>query len=123
MNTPSKDPNRPDQIADVLRAPLRAIVQAWTSGDYVLSAGVPMVDPPDLETARQVREYIEDYGEQLEELPEETWTSSRSVWEGDHWSLYVDLWTTSGKSDMVLAAKARANGTEYRVNVVGVYVP
>lgn len=123
MNTPPKDPDRPGRIVEVLRAPLRGIVEAWVSGDYVLSAGVPMVDPPDAETARQVREYIEDYGEQLEALPDEAWPTSRSVWEGDHWSLYVDLWTNSGRSDMVLATKAREEGSKYRVNVVGVYVP
>lgn len=123
MTPPSKDSDRPNRIADVLRAPLRAIVEAWTSGDYSLSAGIPMVDPPDVETARQVREYIEDYGELLAALPEEAWLSSRSVWEGAHWSLSVDLWTTSGRSDMVLAASAREEGTEYRLKVMGVYVP
>ena len=123
MNIPSKDPDRPDRIADVLRAPPRAVVEAWSAGDYAWSAGVPMVDPPDAETARRVREYIEDYGQGLEALPEEAWSSSHSAWEGDHWMLHVDLWTKSGRSDMVLAARAREEGAGYRVNVMGVYVP
>jgi hypothetical protein len=82
-----------------------------------------MVDPPSAETARRVREYIEDYGQGLEALPEEAWSSSHSAWEGDHWMLHVDLWTKSGRSDMVLAARAREEGTGYRVRIQGVYVP
>jgi len=45
------------------------------------------------ETAKQIQEYIEDYGEQLVPLPEETWETSIYLWQGNYWDVIIDLWT------------------------------
>jgi len=103
---------------------LREVVKAFIGGDYDLSRGVPYVAPVSSKTAKQVREYVADYGETLAELPDETWESSVSEWTGADWHLRVDLWTEeSGESDMVLDARVAETENGYQIVIDSVYVP
>jgi hypothetical protein len=83
------------------------------------------VAPADAATQKQITEYVADYGETLDELPEETWTTSVAQWTGPLWDVLVDLWTKeSGKSDLVLHARVFEEGPgEYRIVVDSVHVP
>ena len=58
------------------------------------------------------------------ELPEDTWTTSLTQWNGPHWEFWVDLWTAeAGRSDMVLFGKVVEAGDAYRFELRLVYVP
>ena len=76
------------------------------------------------ETANQIKEYIEEYGEELIQLSEETWESSICIWMGTHWDILIDLWTEEeGRSDLVLEAWVSENGGGYIFDIGMVYVP
>jgi hypothetical protein len=94
---------------------------AFVQRDYRLSAGVPGVEPVTNETAAHIEKYIEDYGETLVELPEETWDSSVCIWQGKGWDALVDLWTRAeGRSDLVLSARIFESdrGLKFYINMV-----
>ncbi|MCE9575998.1 MAG: hypothetical protein K8W52_22795 [Deltaproteobacteria bacterium] len=103
---------------------MRDIVKAFAEGDYDLARGIPRVTQPSKATADHARAYVEDYGETLAELPEETWRSSVSQWMGNHWEVLVDLWTLeSGRSDLVLHLLVREDADGFRFEIHLLYVP
>jgi hypothetical protein len=121
---PVKDEDAAHPIADAWRPKLREIVKALAEGDFSLSRGIPSVVPISKATVDQMRAYVEDYGETLAELPEETWESSVAQWMETHWDVLVDLWTVeSGRSDMVLSLRVFEAGKEFRFEIVLLYVP
>jgi hypothetical protein len=100
------------------------VVDAFVAKDYRLARGVPGVAPIAPTKAAQIEDYLVDYGETLAALPEATWTTSVSQWNGEHWDVLVDLWTAeSGRSDMVLAAKVFEAAEGFRFEIRLVYVP
>lgn len=100
------------------------IVKAFVAQDYRISYGIENVAMINSETAKQIQEYIEDYGEQLVPLPEETWETSIYLWQGNYWDVIIDLWTAGeGRSDMILSAKVTEKEGTYNINVYMVYVP
>jgi hypothetical protein len=132
MSDPSAGPevpvvkSEPTQrlVPSVWRPVFCEIVKAFVERDYRLSAGVPGVAPVTADTAEQIEEYIQDYGEVLVDLPEGTWETSVSIWMGDHWDVLVDLWTQrEGRSDMVLAAHVSEAASGFVFEVHMVYVP
>lgn len=124
MQLPSKDPDAQQAIATVWRPTFAAVVKAFTRGDFTLSSGVPGVAPISPKLADQLRRYLEDYGETLTELSEDTWKSSVAQWSGTHWDVLVDLWTLeSGRSDLVLDGRVYEAGDTYRYEIHLVYVP
>jgi hypothetical protein len=113
-------------IADEWRPTLREVVKALVRKDYGLSSGVAGVGPVAPKTARQIREYVEEYGETLVELTEETWDTSVSHWyeSQNEWELLVDLRTVAeGRSDLALHCKVRETDEGYIFIVGLVYVP
>jgi hypothetical protein len=111
-------------IPHVWRPIFKNIVKAFVNKDYNLSSGVNNVNPVSDKTAEQIREYIEDYGEELVELPEETWDTSVYICYGDYWKVLIDLFTKSeGLSDLVLDAEVREKDNNYVVDINLVYVP
>lgn len=122
---PVKDSDREHPVADAWRPVLREIVKALVERDYELSRGVPSVEQISKATAEQIRYYIEDYGETLVELPDETWSSAVSQWVGrHHWDTFVDLWTVeSGRSDMVLLLHVFEVGKGFCFEIISVHVP
>ncbi len=121
---PIKDENAAHSIASVWRPTLRQIVDAFVDGDYTLARGLPSVAPIPPAVAKQIAKYLEDYGETLLELPDETWQSSIAQWMGDHWEILVDLWTVeSGQSDLVLSGRVFETDGGFQIVVDSVHVP
>jgi len=111
-------------IPHLWRPTFKAIVSAFAQKDYKLNLGVKSVNPVSDITAKQIKEYIEDYGEVLIELPEETWNSSVYICYGDYWNVLIDLFTKDeGRSDLVLNAEVREINGSYVYDIRLVYVP
>ena len=110
-------------IPHLWRPTFKAIVSSFTKGDYGLSTAIKNVNPVSNDTARQIREYIEDYGEEIIKLPEETWNTSVYFWYGNYWNVLIDLFTKNeGLSDLVLNAEIREINHYYVVDIKLVYV-
>ncbi|MES2039674.1 MAG: hypothetical protein V4495_17810 [Pseudomonadota bacterium] len=120
----TKDSESEAPIPSAWRPILKNIVEAFVRQDYRLADGVPGVTPVSEETATQIRQYINKYGEKLIALPEESWDTSVCIWMGDHWDVLVDLWTDEeGSSDLVLQVHVSEVPSGYAMTVYMVYVP
>ena len=85
---------------------------------------MPSVAPVSRDTAEQIERYIQDYGETLVELPEETWDSSVCMWMGKRWEVMIDLWTAGeGRSDLVLTVRVSETKAGFIFEIYMVYVP
>ncbi len=119
-----KDDENEHPIPTVWRSTFTRIVDAFVQKDYSLSCGVTGVSSVSNETASHIKEYIEDYGEELVQLSNETWNSSVCIWMGSHWDVLIDLWTAGeGCSDMVLGARVSEGANGYVIDIGIVYVP
>ncbi len=120
-----KDSNAAHPIATAWRPTLREVVKCFARGDFALAAGISGVAPISPSTATQIQSYLEEYGQTLTELPDQTWERSVAQWVSpSHWEILVDLWTAeAGKSDLVLAARVFEIGTELRFEIDSVHVP
>ena len=125
MIAPTKDEDNEYPVADVFRPTLYAIVEAFRVGDFRLQQGIAGVDSVCASTATQIEDYINDYGETLAALPDESWNTSVSRWMNGYWDILVDLYTVqSGESDLALPARIfEQESGGYRIEIVGVYVP
>lgn len=111
-------------IPHVWRPTFKAIVSAFVKKDYNLTSEIENINAVSKETAEQIKEYIEDYGEEIIELPDETWNSSVYIYYGGYWNVLIDLFTKDeGLSDLVLNAEVREYNNEYFIDVKLVYVP
>jgi len=121
---PQKDEANEHPVPIEWRTTFRDIVMRFVRRDYQLTAGVTGVSPVTGATATQIADYVDDYGEKLVPLSEETWSSSVAQWMGDRWEVLVDLCTESeGISDLVLHAIVREDGADYSFEIHMVYVP
>lgn len=119
-----KDEENERPIPDVWRSVFSSVVDAFVNKDYSLSCGVTGVSSISDETANHIKEYIADYGEELAQLPKETWESSICIWMGSHWDVLIDLWTVGeGRSDLVLGAQVSESVNGYSFDIGMVYVP
>jgi hypothetical protein len=120
----TKDADNEGPIPSAWRPVLKSIVDAFAREDYLLNDGLSGVAPISEQTADQVREYIQDYGAKLVELPPESWDTSVCIWMGDHWDALIDLWTEDeGRSDLVLEVDVSEADSGYVVAIHMVYVP
>ena len=79
------------------------------------------IDPAEL---RRIERNIEDYGDPLLHLSEESWKTSIYRWMGTHWTVLVDLSTTEEpSSDLVLFLTVHAKGDGYKFMIDSVHVP
>ena len=121
---PLKDEDEQQPVPTAWRPAFRDIVNAFVQHDYRLSEGVGNVLPISAKTAKQIREYIEDYGETLVALPDKTWASSVCIWMGKKWEVLIDLWTKGeGRSDLVLSSTVSETKDGFQVKIEMVYVP
>lgn len=122
---PVKDEDSEHAIPTIWRPTIHQIVSAFSRHEYELASGILGVDAVSSDTAEGIRRYIEDYGEEITELSEETWKSSICIWMGNRWDALVDLWTLSeGRSDLVLHLNIfEAGDGGYKFSVYMVYVP
>jgi hypothetical protein len=111
-------------IPNVWRPIFENVVKAFVNKDYKLTSGINNVNPISDETAEQIQEYIDDYGEELVDLPEKTWDTSVYICYGDYWYVLIDLFTKSeGLSDLVLNAEVREKDNNYIIDIKLVFVP
>ena len=111
-------------IPSAWRQAFREVVSSFVVHDYLISRNILGLIPVSQDTAEQIETYIQDYGEKLVELPEQTWDSSVCMWMESYWDVLVDLWTENeGLSDLVLKARVfeSQEGHEYQIEMV--YVP
>lgn len=111
-------------IPHIWRPIFMEIVNAFVKKDYSISSGIKNVNPISNETAEQIKEYIEDYGEELIQLPNESWNSSVYICYGKYWNILIDLYTKNeGLSDLALNAEVREENNEYIIDIKLVFVP
>lgn len=111
-------------IPHIWRPIFKAIVCAFVEKDYNLNSGIKNVNSISNETAKQIKEYIDDYGEELIDLPDETWDSSVYISNGNYWNALIDLYTQrEDLSDLVMNVEIRENNNEYLFDIKLVYVP
>ncbi len=122
--TVEKNEENERPIPSIWRSTFCHIIDAFVQKDYFLSCGVEGVSSISSETANHIKESIEDYGEELTQLPNETWNSSVCIWMGSHWDVLIDLWTVGeGRSDLVLGARVSEVENGYIIDIGMVYVP
>lgn len=111
-------------VASTWRPTIRGIVAAFSRGDFDL-VGLVGVVPLDRKTQDQIKMSLAEYGETLDALPDETWSTSIAQWMETHWDVLVDLWTKeSGPSDLVLFVRVfEENRGGYRIVVDSIHVP
>ena len=121
---PAKDPDSQHPVASQWRPTLSRIVSQLAKGDYSPSLGLGhSVDLPK-ESAEQIRQYLDNFGESLTDLPDATWATSVATWQVSHWELIVDLWTLeSGRSDLIPAVTVYEEDDHFRFEVDSIYVP
>ncbi len=98
----------------IWRHTLKSIVNAFVIKDYKLIESIDKVSPISNDTAKQIENYIKDYGEELISLPEETWNSSRYIYCGNYWNILIDLYTENeGISDLCLNVEVKEEKDTY----------
>ena len=119
-----KDEENKLPIPHVWRNVFCQIVKSLSNKDYLVNSTIPNVPSLSLSDSKHIEDYIESYGEELTELPPETWCSSIYLWMGSHWHVIIDLWTLGEcQSDLVLSAKVYETNNEYTFKIEMVYVP
>ena len=63
-------------IPHLWRPVFKEIINSFVKKDYTLDNGIKNVKPVSDSTGKQIKDYIEDYGEELIELPDDTWDTS-----------------------------------------------
>lgn len=121
---PVKDGTRSMPVPTAWRPAFHAIVDAFLDRDFMLKRGVRGVEPVSIEKADHIQDYLGTYGATLMELPDETWATSVCQWCGNHWDVFVDLWTQEeGRSDLVLSARVTERHSGFAIDIHMVYVP
>lgn len=119
-----KDEENERPIPSAWRPVFRDIVNAFVQNDYHLKSEIPNVAPISDDAASQIQDYIQEYGETLIALPDETWDSSVCIWMGSQWDALIDLRTLrEGRSDLVLNARVSESDGEFVFHINMVYVP
>ena len=124
MTSPPKDDvERP--IPEAWRPLFASVVNSLVERAPSLGGGLPYVDPASADVREQCLGAIDSYGDvDLVPLPEDTWATSVTAWQSDHWLCLIDLWTEQeGRSELVLRAEVRERPPEHRFSVSMVYVP
>ena len=112
-------------VPDIWRADISTIVQSLCERDFTLSQPQDITTTVEPTTARHMKGALNDYGETLAPLPEESWkTSYCERFSEKEWKVEVDLWTTeSGRSDMVLTIEVDGLEEGYSFELTSIHVP
>ncbi|WP_156362539.1 hypothetical protein [Xylophilus sp. Leaf220] len=118
MPTPEDGVSQP--VPSAWRPILAAVVDRFAVGDFGLAQSVAGVAPIPANLADDIRAIVELTGERLAPLPPEAWERASAEWYSDRWIVLVDLWTTSGPSDLVMAGRMdeTAAGLQFTVEIV-----
>ena len=124
MISPHKDESE-GPVPELWRPTFSAVVDSLVERAPTIGGGLPEVEPVPDAVREQCLSAVDNYGDvDLVPLPQETWKSSVTAWQGDHWLCLIDLWTEQeGRSDLVLEAEVRERTPGFRFTVTMVYVP
>jgi len=122
--SPHKDESE-GPVPELWRPTFSALVDSLVERAPTIGGGLPEVEPVPDAVREQCLSAVDNYGDvDLVPLPQETWKSSVTAWQGDHWLCLIDLWTEQeGRSDLVLEAEVRERTLGFRFTVTMVYVP
>ena len=119
-----KDEDNQTPVPTVWRNTFRLIAEALKEGDFKLNLRVSDARSISAKDAAIITANIRDYGDQLIDLPDDTWSTSVCQWMLDYWEVYIDLFTANeSASDLVLAVRVYEDGTSYIYEVQSVHVP
>lgn len=119
-----KDEDNQTPVPTVWRNAFKLIVEALKEGDFKLNLRVSEARSISAKDAAIITGNIHDYGDQLVDLPDDTWSTSVCQWMLDYWEVYVDLFTAKeGASDLVLAVRVYEDRASYIFEVQSVHVP
>lgn len=105
------------------RPTLRAISNGIISGNLSFRE-IPHVKEATPEVSSLIGLTVGSYGDNLIELPEDTWESSVCRWMGHYWRVLLDLYTEHGRpSDLVLFCNVFERDDGYLFEVESVHVP
>ncbi len=111
-------------VPTLWRSTFEFIVESFSQGDYLLSSNQKGVKPISKELATTIKRNIEDYGEILDFLHQESWDTSVCQWMLEYWEVYIDLYTMeAGRSDLVLAVRVYEDDESYIFEVQSVHIP
>ena len=124
MISPHKDESE-GPVPELWRPTFSALVDSLVERAPTIGGGLPEVEPVPDAVREQCLSAVDNYGDvDLVPLPQETWKSSVTACQGDHWLCLIDLWTEQeGRSDLVLEAEVRERALGFRFTVNMVYVP
>jgi len=122
--SPHKDESE-GPVPELWRPTFSAVVDSLVERAPTIGGGLPEVEPVPDAVREQCLSAVDNYRDvDLVPLPQETWKSSVTAWQGDHWLCLIDLWTEQeGRSDLVLEAEVRERTPGFRFTVTMVYVP
>jgi len=122
--SPHKDESE-GPVPELWRPTFSALVDSLVERAPTIGGGLPEVEPVPDAVREQCLSAVDNYRDvDLVPLPQETWKSSVTAWQGDHWLCLIDLWTEQeGRSDLVLEAEVRERALGFRFTVNMVYVP
>ena len=116
-----KDPDIEAAVDEAFRPTLTWMANEIASGRVPDAADVRLRTADTWET---ITDIIQDYGETLVPLPEATWETSVSQWDGERWKVLVDLHTAAeGRSDLVMDVSITETETGFAYSLHLVYVP
>ncbi|WP_125557957.1 DUF7668 domain-containing protein [Pseudoalteromonas rubra] len=119
-----KDEHQQQQVPSIWRKTLEKIIESFVGQDYSLNEGIDSVGSISNNLASYIQENIEEYGETLICLPEETWETSVCQWMESYWDVLIDLYTSeSGLSDLVLVVRVYERGGSYYFEVNSLHIP
>ena len=110
-------------VPSAWRPKLAGVVEALKNRDFCLNRKIENVARIEQGDAERIASNIDDYGDKLVSLPEDSWKTSICVWNGTYWDILVDLFTLEqGRSDLVLFIHATesSNNIEFKVEDVHV---
>lgn len=115
-----KDLENQKPIPTSWRDTIVSIVEAIKLSDYVQLNAVFSVSKEDFD---RIQENVEEYGEDLDSLPEATWNTSACQWVEDYWDVIVDLYTIDeGESDLSLSLRVFEENKGFKFLISSVHV-
>ncbi|MET3137057.1 hypothetical protein AAKU61_001409 [Undibacterium sp. GrIS 1.2] len=119
-----KDDMNQRPVPSAWRGVFSDIVHAIKNGDLSLVGSINGVTAVSSEKASKITASIKNYGANLVDLSEETWSTSVCQWMGNRWDVLIDLYTVEeGASDLVLEARVYEKDTDHIFEVHFVCVP
>lgn len=120
-----KDDENQTKVPTIWRGTLKSIVNSIKNNNFLFENSKNSITPISSDDQTLIRNNINEYGEELCDLPDETWDTSACQWMLDYWELYVDLFTVNeGLSDLVLSVRIfEQEHDSYLFEIQSVHVP